>query len=61
MAIPRKPLDECNTVQITLCGEAKKKVVEFQDRYKTKTGRVLSYPLAIIKMILGCDENKILE
>jgi hypothetical protein len=52
MAIQEKDEQECTTVQVSLCGEVKKRVKEKQKELK-EAGLPYSKPLAIQKLILG--------
>jgi len=51
MAIPEKPESECSKVIVTLCGDAKKKVLQ-KKREIRESGMSCSNELAIIKIIL---------
>lgn len=48
--VPKTP-DQCVTVQIDLCGDAKKRVLEFQSDYLKNTGRYIGKERAIIKLL----------
>lgn len=53
MPIPKKADDECSTVQVELCGESKKKVLEKQKELNKKGFPRVGKALAILKLILG--------
>jgi len=53
MAIPPKRDDECSSVNVELCGEAKRKVLAKQKEIKEKGYPKPGKALAILKLILG--------
>ena len=53
MANYKKAIDECTQTRITLCGEVKAKVLARQAKELKEKGRVISYPDAVNKLILG--------
>jgi len=53
MAIQRKADDECSSVMVDLCGEAKAKVLDKQKEMEAKGFPRPGKALAIIKLILG--------
>ncbi len=53
MPITPKSDDECTTVQVELCGESKKKVLEKQKELKKKGHPKPGKAIAIKKLILG--------
>lgn len=53
MAIPEKSINECSTVLVEICGEAKRLVVEKRNELKEKGYPKPGKAQAIIKLILG--------
>lgn len=53
MPIKEKADDECTKVQVNLCGESKKKVLDKQKELNKKGFPRVGKALAILKLILG--------